>query len=66
MGRLAQEKPQAAKLSLVAAPPKRVAGAIFRLLPGEWSRPLDWSATMRWQDQLQEEGAVVGAIRNPR
>jgi hypothetical protein len=28
--------------------------------------PVDWRATMRWQDQLQEGDEVVGTIRNPR
>jgi len=28
-------------------------------------RPVDWRATMKWQDQLQEGDEVVGAIRNP-
>jgi Peptidase inhibitor I9 len=32
----------------------------------EWSRLVDWRATMRWQGQLGEGDVVVGAIRNPR
>src|ERR1022692_1777854 len=29
-------------------------------------RPVDWRATVRWQDQWQEGDEVAGAIRNPR
>ena len=32
----------------------------------ESSRHVDWRATIRWQDQLQEGDEVVGAIGNPR
>jgi hypothetical protein len=34
--------------------------------PEEWSRPVDWRASMGWQDRLREGGEVVGAIRNRR
>jgi integrase len=46
-----------------------VAGGVdWRTVAGreEESSPVDWRATMRWQDQLQEGDEVVGAIRNPR
>jgi hypothetical protein len=34
--------------------------------PEEYPRPVDWRATIMWQDHLQEGDEVVGAIRNPR
>src|SRR5262249_52805869 len=55
--------------TMLAASPLTVPGRLHASIgPGTLGRqvPVDWRATIRWQDQLQEGDEVVGAIRGAR